>query len=203
MTGLPSRLECGDWLVVPDEPVSQQHFQLDPEDVTEMTQLDFDDSIRCARLPAFHGWTVPVQHLEETALFRRRPSIKSNAISCRSRRSSRSRLIAASPTNYRRFVRCAAIPYPHRGHYRYNSEDRTFSRIPDGERGHAVATEVDDRQHESTPTATTRSAAHSSALAPRVRTGHPHEPQEEEKREGCQTLPDAQARGHVAGRLAD
>ncbi len=60
----PTHLEPGDWLVVPDERVNQQLFQLDPEDLHEMGRLTFDDPIPLHTLPAFHGWTVPVQHLE-------------------------------------------------------------------------------------------------------------------------------------------
>jgi hypothetical protein len=60
----PTRLEPGDWLVVPDERVNQQHFQLDPDCVREVARLTFDDPIPLHTLPAFHGWTVAVQHLE-------------------------------------------------------------------------------------------------------------------------------------------
>lgn len=61
----PTRLQPGDWVVVPDERLAQQKFQIDPDCLKEMTQLTFDQAIPLRTLPAFHGGTVPVQHLEE------------------------------------------------------------------------------------------------------------------------------------------
>lgn len=60
----PTELTAGDWLVLPDEQLSQQTFRLDPEQVRPVALLMFDDPIPLRTLTAFHGWTVAVQHQE-------------------------------------------------------------------------------------------------------------------------------------------
>jgi hypothetical protein len=64
--GLPGTtlFRRGDWLVLPDDKISQQKFQLDPEDVHEVTRITLDDPIPLRTLSTFYGWTVAVQHRE-------------------------------------------------------------------------------------------------------------------------------------------
>jgi hypothetical protein len=59
----PTRLEEGDWLVLPDPRVHQQEFRLD--DVREVTRLTFDDPVPLRSVVSFYGTPDPVQHLEE------------------------------------------------------------------------------------------------------------------------------------------
>jgi hypothetical protein len=63
----PTHLQPGDWLVVPDERIDQQRFQIDPDYLKEMTQLTFDRTIPL-RTISFYGGTVPIQHLEAPLL---------------------------------------------------------------------------------------------------------------------------------------
>jgi hypothetical protein len=61
----PTRLQPGDWLVLPDDGVSQQTFQCDPDCLREVARLTFDDPVPLRTIPAaFHGGTEAVQHLE-------------------------------------------------------------------------------------------------------------------------------------------
>ena len=60
----PTRLERGDWIVLPDESIDQQTFQLDPECVREMHCLTWNDPIPIRTVRSFYSSAVAIQHLE-------------------------------------------------------------------------------------------------------------------------------------------
>jgi Dolichyl-phosphate-mannose-protein mannosyltransferase len=60
----PTRLAEGDWLVIPDEVIDQQKFQLNPAEVREMARLTFDDPLPLRTVWSFYASPDPVQHQE-------------------------------------------------------------------------------------------------------------------------------------------
>jgi hypothetical protein len=58
----PSQLRAGDWLILPDPLVSQQHIQLDPRDLDVVDSVRVGDWLPLRTVKCFYAGHAPLQH---------------------------------------------------------------------------------------------------------------------------------------------